>query len=281
MDLTEDTTKTLEGGVIESTAPSAVQSPRPQEFEKQNSESPAGKMGPFPKNNVDEHSALKDSNDLEDDEDHSSDQLPDSSSDQQATASSEQQGNNTGNSPEPILHNNKAMEDAPPSLNSKSIQGATDVKQSPSKTGAIGKDLVALKREIGLFSGVTIILGNIIGSGIFLTPTKVYTNAGSIGLSMVIWAVSGIFSLIGALCFAELGTTMDSSGAEYTYIKESFGGLPAFMVLWVNLIIIIPTGHIIVALTFAFYIVEPFYPDRDCPPPDLFVRIVAVLVQGE
>lgn len=143
-----------------------------------------------------------------------------------------------------------------------------------------GRDLVALKREIGLFSAVTIILGNIIGSGIFITPTNVYTNAGSFGMSMVVWIVSGLFSLVGALCFVELGTTIVSSGAEYAYVKEAFGDIPAFLILWINLIIIIPTGHIIVALTFGYYLVDPFYPDPTCPPPDMFVRIVAVLVQG-
>ncbi|XP_072024461.1 Y+L amino acid transporter 2-like isoform X1 [Amphiura filiformis] len=163
---------------------------------------------------------------------------------------------------------------------SKPLKKSNDAngKQPVIKTESTGQDRVTLKREIGLFSSVTIIIGNIIGSGIFLTPTSVYNNAGSIGLSMIVWTACGIFSLIGALCFAELGTTIDSSGAEYTYIKESFGDLAAFVVLWVNLIIIIPTGHIIVALVFAFYLVGPFFPDPECPPPDLFVRIVAVLV---
>ena len=157
----------------------------------------------------------------------------------------------------------------------------TEGGQDKKKAAEANRDLVTLKREIGLFSGVTIILGNIIGSGIFITPTSVFNNAGSFGMSMVIWVASGIFSLIGALCFAELGTTIDSSGAEYTYIKEAFGSISAFVVLWVNLIIIIPTGHMIVALTFAYYLVDPFFPDPECPPPDLFVRIVACLVQGK
>lgn len=142
-------------------------------------------------------------------------------------------------------------------------------------------DGVALERRIGLFSAAMVILGNIIGSGIFLSPTGVYNNAGSVGMSMMVWTICGAFSTIGALCFAELGTTIESSGAEYSYIKEAFGDLWAFLVLWANLIIIVPTGQMIVALTCAYYIMEPFYPDPDCPPPVAFIRMAAVLIVGK
>lgn len=152
--------------------------------------------------------------------------------------------------------------------------------EKPQKEEAKG-DAVFLERRFGLFSSVMVIIGNIIGSGIFLTPTSVYQYAGSVGMSMVVWIVCGVFSTVGALCFAELGVTIESSGAEYSYIKESFGDLAAFLVIWANLIIIVPTGQIIVALTCAFYMVEPFYPDPDCPPPDAFVRIIAVLCIGK
>ncbi|XP_033626181.1 Y+L amino acid transporter 2-like isoform X1 [Asterias rubens] len=138
-------------------------------------------------------------------------------------------------------------------------------------------DAVRLTKQIGMFSGATIIIGNIVGSGIFLTPGGVLKNTGSLGMSMVVWVVSGLFSLVGALCFAELGTTITESGAEYSYIKASFGDLAAFLVLWVSLVIIVPTGNMLVALVFGSYIIQPFYPDPECPPPDLFIRIMAVL----
>ena len=62
-----------------------------------------------------------------------------------------------------------------------------------------------LKRELGLFDGAAIIIGIIVGSGIFVSPKGVLLYAGSVGMSMMVWVMSGIMCLIGALCYAELG----------------------------------------------------------------------------
>ncbi|KAG5450739.1 Large neutral amino acids transporter small subunit 1 [Clonorchis sinensis] len=134
---------------------------------------------------------------------------------------------------------------------------------------------VCMKRELGLINGISIVVGTIIGSGIFVTPKEVLASSGSsVGVALLVWIASGVISLLGALCYAELGTTITQSGGDYAYIKAAFGDLPAFLQLWVNLVIIRPTAQAIVALTFAYYAVQPIFPT--CEPPVLAVQFLAV-----
>ena len=132
---------------------------------------------------------------------------------------------------------------------------------------------VGLKKRLGLMNGVTVIVGSIIGSGIFVSPTGVLEQAGSVGLSIIIWLLCGVFSSIGAYCFAELGTMIVSSGADYTYIMMAFGPLVAFLRLWVETVVIRPCTTAIVALTFSYYVIEPLFPG--CEQPQRALALLA------
>eukprot|EP00057_Strongylocentrotus_purpuratus_P026454 XP_011680928.1 PREDICTED: Y+L amino acid transporter 2 [Strongylocentrotus purpuratus] len=135
-------------------------------------------------------------------------------------------------------------------------------------------DRVTLKPKISLLNGVTIIVGIIIGSGIFISPQIVLKLSGSPGMSLIVWTACGVFSMIGALCYGELGTMITMSGGDYAYILVAFGPLPAFLLLWVTLVIIRPTAQAVVAMTFGQYILQPFY-SQECPPPQIPVKILA------
>lgn len=129
-------------------------------------------------------------------------------------------------------------------------------------------DKVQMKKQLGLIEGIAIILGVIFGSGncilqsvlsfsmsiwnesrvishnfvspgIFVSPKGVIKEVNAVGTSLVIWVICGFLSMIGALCYAELGTSIPLSGGDYAYINKAYGGFPAFLYLWDALFIFV------------------------------------------
>jgi APA family basic amino acid/polyamine antiporter len=108
-------------------------------------------------------------------------------------------------------------------------------------------------RRIGPFSGTMMVVGGIIGSGIFLNPALVAERARTVELTLAVWVLGGAIALLGALVFAELGARRPVAGGGYVYLRDAYGKLPAFLYAW-TLLLVIATGAIAaVAVTFASY----------------------------
>ncbi|KAK7583776.1 hypothetical protein V9T40_004739 [Parthenolecanium corni] len=134
---------------------------------------------------------------------------------------------------------------------------------------------IRLSAKMTLLNGITVIVGSIIGSGIFVSPTGVLEYTGSPNMSLLVWLSSGIFSMVGAYCYAELGCMISKTGADYAYIMETFGPFLAFVRLWVECMIVRPCSQAIVALTFSVYALKPFF--EDCDPPESATKLLAAV----
>ncbi|XP_063046058.1 b(0,+)-type amino acid transporter 1 [Engraulis encrasicolus] len=142
----------------------------------------------------------------------------------------------------------------------------------PSHTHKEDKATV-LQKEVGLVSGVCLIVGTMIGSGIFISPKAVLQGTGAVGPSLCIWAACGLLATLGALCYAELGTMITKSGGEYSYLMEAFGPVLGFLYGWTTIIVLKPSSFAIIALSCAEYAATPFYPA--CTPPRIVIKSLA------
>jgi APA family basic amino acid/polyamine antiporter len=100
-----------------------------------------------------------------------------------------------------------------------------------------------LPRVLGLVSVVGIVVGTMIGSGIFINPAKVAKDVGTPGLMLAVWVVGGILSLFGALAIAEMAAVYSQAGGIYIYLREAYGSLVAFLFGW-TLFLIVEAGTV-------------------------------------
>src|ERR1700722_19705988 len=99
-----------------------------------------------------------------------------------------------------------------------------------------------LARDLGVSHAGAIVVGTIIGSGIFLVPREMMQAAGSAKLVFLAWIVGGVLTLFGALTYAELGAMKPLAGGEYIYVKDGYGPLAGFLCAWTWLIIAKPAS---------------------------------------
>src|SRR5438552_12505532 len=112
---------------------------------------------------------------------------------------------------------------------------------------------MAFRRALGPFDATMVVVGGIIGSGIFILPSVVAQRLPSAGLVLLAWVAGGAIALAGAFAFAELATLFPRAGGEYVYLREAYHPLLAFLFGWASLLMIQGGGLGAVAITFAQY----------------------------
>jgi APA family basic amino acid/polyamine antiporter len=108
----------------------------------------------------------------------------------------------------------------------------------------------SLARVLGFWDIVSLVIGGVIGSGIFLVPKDIAAAVGDPLFILAVWVVGGLLSFFGALSFSELGAAMPEAGGAYVYLREAYGSVVAFLFGW-TLFLVIDSGAI-ATLTVAF-----------------------------
>src|SRR6202521_4674667 len=104
-----------------------------------------------------------------------------------------------------------------------------------------GKKL-ELVRALGPWTSAAIVVGTMIGTGIFLKPAEMAADAGSVVIVFAAWIAGGILSLFGALAFAELGAAIPEAGGEYAYLRRGFGHIWGYLFGWMSSTVGLPAG---------------------------------------
>ncbi|RQO69925.1 amino acid transporter [Pedobacter sp. KBW06] len=138
-----------------------------------------------------------------------------------------------------------------------------------------------MKRELGLLDATMLVVGSMIGSGIFIVSADITRNVGSAGWLIIIWVLTGVITLMAALSYGELSAMYPKAGGQYIYLRESYNKLVAFLYGW-SFFMVIQTGTIaavgVAFAKFAAYLYEPLGDQNVLYEPGSFKINAAQLV---
>jgi basic amino acid/polyamine antiporter, APA family len=117
-----------------------------------------------------------------------------------------------------------------------------------------GSSVTGLVRGLGLFAATAVVIGDVIGTGVFLKARVMTCNVGTPGLVLTVWVVAGLLSLAGALTYAELSARMPRAGGEYVFIRQAYGSLAGFLYGWTRFFVASGGGMAGLAAGFAIFI---------------------------
>src|SRR5215469_1762303 len=121
---------------------------------------------------------------------------------------------------------------------------------------------VELKRDLGPWAAASIVVGTVIGSGIFLVPHDMVARVGTPGMVFMVWIFGGLLSLAGSLSYAELAAAIPEAGGEYAYLREAYGPIWGFLYSWTQLLVA-KSGSIATLATGFFLYLTNFFPAFD------------------
>ena len=121
---------------------------------------------------------------------------------------------------------------------------------------------IELKRDLGPWAAASIVIGTVIGSGIFLVPHDMILRVGTPGWVFGVWIFGGLLTLAGALSYAELAAAIPEAGGEYAYLREAYGPLWGFLYSWTQMWVA-KSGSIATLATGFFYYLANFFPALD------------------
>jgi APA family basic amino acid/polyamine antiporter len=143
----------------------------------------------------------------------------------------------------------------------------------PAAAPSVDEPKRSLRRTLGLRDLILIVIGTVIGSGIFLVPSTVLRQTGgNVTVALLVWVVAGILSLLGALTYAEMGAAKPDAGGLYVYLRDAFGPLPAFLYGWTAFFVIGSGSVATLAVAFTGYLRQLL------PVSPLAAKVVAVVV---
>ena len=133
-----------------------------------------------------------------------------------------------------------------------------------------------LPRAIGLSGAIAVVVGTIIGSGVFMVPHDIARQTGSVSAVLLIWVAGGALTLAGALSLAELAAATPAAGGIYVYLRDAYGSLPAFLYGWAALLVVESGGIATLAVAFGIYS-STFLPLSAAAQKGISIAVIAVL----
>lgn len=122
----------------------------------------------------------------------------------------------------------------------------------------MGTQTNGLKKEITFFTALTVVMGTVIGSGVFFKPEAVFTATGTAGLGLLAWVIGGIITICGGLTAAELSASIPQTGGMVVYLRKAYGPLAGYLMGWAQTIIYFPANIAALSIIFGTQVANLF-----------------------